>query len=106
MADEPIDDEAMAAEWEAMAGGGDDDQDAMAAEWEAMAGGDAPPEEDDEEMSGAAPGRVLDQDEIDSLLGFDGDADAGETTGIHALKIGRASCRERVEIAVVGGSLK
>ncbi|WCL53033.1 flagellar motor switch protein FliM [Gimibacter soli] len=86
MADEPIDDEAMAAEWEAMAGGGgDDDQDAMAAEWEAMAGGDGAAEEEDEDMSGAAPGRVLDQDEIDSLLGFDGDADAGETTGIHAL---------------------
>ena len=28
---------------------------------------------------------MLDQDEIDSLLGFDGDSDTGETTGIHAL---------------------
>ncbi|WP_417457285.1 flagellar motor switch protein FliM [Kordiimonas sp.] len=86
MADEEeIDDEAVAAEWEAMAGGGDDeeddtDQDAMAAEWEAMAGG-----EDDDDSGGPSPGRVLDQDEIDSLLGFDGDGDAGEMTGIHAL---------------------
>ncbi|WP_417461847.1 flagellar motor switch protein FliM [Kordiimonas sp.] len=83
--DEEIDDEAVAAEWEAMAGGGgeeddDTDQDAMAAEWEAMAGGE---EEDD--SGGPSPGRVLDQDEIDSLLGFDGDGDAGEMTGIHAL---------------------
>ncbi|WP_417463507.1 flagellar motor switch protein FliM [Kordiimonas sp.] len=87
MADEEeIDDEAVAAEWEAMAGGGGDDeeddtdQDAMAAEWEAMAGG-----EDDDDSGGPSPGRVLDQDEIDSLLGFDGDGDAGEMTGIHAL---------------------
>jgi flagellar motor switch protein FliM len=85
MADEEeIDDDAVAAEWEAMAGmsdeeGDDTDQDAMAAEWEAMAGGE---EEDD---SGPSPGRVLDQDEIDSLLGFDGDGDSGEMTGIHAL---------------------
>ena len=90
--EEPIDDEAMAAEWEAMAGGDDgdagegdgegEDQDDMAAEWEAMAGGD---EEDDDDPGDAMPGRVLDQDEIDSLLGFDGDEDAGETSGIHAI---------------------
>jgi len=85
--DEPIDDDAVAAEWAAMAGADEDDdtdQDAMAAEWEAMAGGDGPVEEDDGDGS-PSPGRVLDQDEIDSLLGFDGDADAGEMTGIHAL---------------------
>jgi len=88
--DEPVDDEAVAAEWAAMAGGDEDDegegedQDAMAAEWEAMAGGDAPAEEEDD-GSGPSPGRVLDQNEIDSLLGFDGDGDAGDVTGIHAL---------------------
>ena len=87
--DEPIDDDAMAAEWEAMAGGDDgdasdgEDQDDMAAEWEAMAGGDE--DEDDDDSGDAMPGRVLDQDEIDSLLGFDGDEDAGETSGIHAI---------------------
>ena len=83
--DEPVDEEAMAAEWEAMAGGDDEDedvdQDAMAAEWEAMAEGDDDEEDDDD----VAPGRVLDQDEIDSLLGFDGDGADGEMTGIHAL---------------------
>ncbi|MFC3051224.1 flagellar motor switch protein FliM [Kordiimonas pumila] len=81
--DEPIDDDAVAAEWEAMAGGDDDaDQDAMAAEWEAMADdGDA--EADD--SGGPSPGRVLDQNEIDSLLGFDGDNGNDDVTGIHAL---------------------
>lgn len=84
--DEPIDDEAMAAEWEAMAGGGDEDQDDMAAEWEAMAGGDGEGDDiDDDDSLDVMPGRVLDQDEIDSLLGFDGDEDAGETSGIHAI---------------------
>ena len=87
--DEPVDDDAVAAEWAAMAGADDDeeegeDQEAMAAEWEAMAGdGEAAEESDD--GSGPSPGRVLDQTEIDSLLGFDGESDAGETTGIHAL---------------------
>lgn len=81
--DEPVDDDAVAAEWEAMAGGDDGDQEEMAAEWEAMAGGDE--EEDAEDAGGPSPGRVLDQDEIDSLLGFDGDGDGGEMTGIHAL---------------------
>jgi len=96
--DEPVDEEAMMAEWEAMAGmddedgdGGDgdsdgegEDQDAMAAEWEAMAddGDDAGGDDEDED---GVPGRVLDQDEIDSLLGFDGDDGSGDMTGIHAL---------------------
>lgn len=86
--DEPIDDEAVAAEWAAMAGGDDEeevDQDEMAAEWEAMAGGDGDGEAEDDGDGGPSPGRVLDQDEIDSLLGFDGDGGDGEMTGIHAL---------------------
>jgi len=85
--DEPVDDDAVAAEWAAMAGAEEDeegeDQEAMAAEWEAMAGEEGA--EDDGDGSGPSPGRVLDQTEIDSLLGFDGESDAGETTGIHAL---------------------
>ncbi len=78
--DKPVDEEAMMAEWEAMASEGTDgdDQDDVAAEWESMAGG----EDDDDDSQ---PGRVLDQDEIDSLLGFDGESADGETTGIHAL---------------------
>ncbi len=83
---EAPDDDAVAAEWEAMAGddgdgdgGGDGggDGDDLAADWDAMADGD-----DEEEGN---TGRVLDQDEIDSLLGFDGDGDAGETHGVAAI---------------------
>lgn len=86
--DEPVDDDKLAAEWEAMSGGDEDedvDQDAMAAEWEAMAGGDDDSNVDEDDDEGGEPGRVLDQTEIDSLLGFDGDGGDGETTGIHAL---------------------
>lgn len=54
----------------------DDD---LAAEWEAM--GDE--EEGDEDVGSA---RVLNQDEIDSLLGFDEDGSGeGDTSGIHAI---------------------
>ncbi|WP_366656468.1 flagellar motor switch protein FliM [Fodinicurvata sp. EGI_FJ10296] len=66
-----------------------EDQDAMADEWAAMMEGDD--EDDDLDMSaamGVEPGsnRVLDQTEIDSLLGFDGDDDgAHDTTGVMAL---------------------
>jgi flagellar motor switch protein FliM len=98
------DEEALMAEWAAMAGGDDDDapaagaaagggeptDDAMAAEWEAMlgasdddggAGGG-----DDGAMPGGASTRVLNQDEIDSLLGFDDAHDGdGERSGIQAI---------------------
>ena len=65
-----VDDDAMAAEWAEMIENADDDDsddDKLAAEWEASeGGGDA----DDEESSGDPTSRVLNQDEIDSLLGF------------------------------------
>ena len=82
MSDEDIDQEAMAAAWEAEAGGedsdGDADEDAMAREMEAMAAGD-----DD---GGGASERVLNQDEIDSLLGFDvGDEEGADRNGIRAI---------------------
>ncbi|RMF12629.1 MAG: flagellar motor switch protein FliM [Alphaproteobacteria bacterium] len=73
---EGVSDEAAAAEWAAMVDEGVND-DKVAEEWESMVGDDDP----------AAPiDRVLDQDEIDSLLGFDGDDDdQGERSGIQAL---------------------
>ncbi|MBF0373507.1 MAG: flagellar motor switch protein FliM [Alphaproteobacteria bacterium] len=86
------DEEALIAQWAAMTeGGGEDeggDQDAMAAEWEAMLGGG-----DDDDGAPASSGggprestRVLNQDEIDSLLGFDDDHDGdGERAGIQAI---------------------
>lgn len=66
-----------------------DDEKAMMAEWEAMSDGeggtDATPEIDD--LLGEDDGgtRILNQDEIDSLLGFDDDAGNGETSGVMAL---------------------
>ena len=60
--------------------GGDDTDDAMAAEWAAMIDGDG----DVEEADGID--RVLNQDEIDNLLGFDPSAaDGVELTGVQAL---------------------
>ena len=88
-------DEELMAEWEAAAGdtpegAGDEefdeeDAEAMAAEWEAMLGGG---EEDDmgAAMGGGESARVLNQDEIDSLLGFDDAADDGtDRAGIQAI---------------------
>ncbi|MEZ5826069.1 MAG: flagellar motor switch protein FliM [Geminicoccaceae bacterium] len=107
--EDEVDQDAMAAEWAAMAGGDDDedeavDQDAMAAEWAAAAGGE---EGDDDELAsswaaelgsddlGAAngdvaaveepTGRELNQNEIDSLLGFDDETATTERSGILAI---------------------
>lgn len=90
MADED-DDDALAAEWEAMAGGddegGDDGGEDMAAEWESMLGDDDGDDGGDDmaaEMGGGSA-RVLNQDEIDSLLGFDDGSGAGDQSGIQAI---------------------
>jgi flagellar motor switch protein FliM len=72
----------MAEETEANAG----EQDALAAEWAAMA---EQPAEEAAGGDGAVPGqstRVLNQDEIDSLLGFDSDGEEDRNrSGIRAL---------------------
>ena len=87
------------ADWEAAEGGGDDaadaggggggdDQDDLAAEWEAMMAGDG---DDagaaaDASSSAGQSTRVLNQDEIDSLLGFDDEHEEGvEKSGIQAI---------------------
>lgn len=118
--DEEVDQDAMAAEWAAMAGGDDEDedvdQDAMAAEWAAMAEGgdedspgfnvdDVAPEDfedslasswaaqmsgddldagygGDEEEDQGATSRVLNQDEIDNILGVVGDDAGSDKKGI------------------------
>ncbi len=85
MADED-DDDALAAEWEAMAGvdeDGDDGGEDMAAEWESMLGDEDGGGEDEDVGPGSA--RVLNQDEIDSLLGFDDGSGAGDQSGIQAI---------------------
>ncbi|PKR58244.1 flagellar motor switch protein FliM [Thalassospira lohafexi] len=90
MADEDEDDDALAAEWEAMAGGddegGDDGGEDMAAEWESMLGDDDEDDAGDETAVSSGPSaRVLNQDEIDSLLGFDDGSGAGDQSGIQAI---------------------
>jgi len=81
------DQDALAAEWEASLGGddGDDeDQDDLAAEWEAMMGDDDAPEDGDAPAREST--RVLNQDEIDSLLGFDDEhEDDNQKSGIQAI---------------------
>lgn len=73
--------DAMADEWGAMLEGEDGDQDDLAAEWEAMGG----VEEEDVGNQGNTE-RILNQDEIDSLLGFNlDDADASNRNGIRAI---------------------
>jgi len=79
-----VDQDAMADEWAAMA---EQDGDAdLASDWSDMT--------DDDDLqagqrpAGAEPGktsRVLNQDEIDSLLGVDDDKSSGERTGIMAI---------------------
>lgn len=57
----------------------------MAAEWEAMLGGDDD-SDDMASMGGRESTRVLNQDEIDSLLGFDEASDEGmDRAGIQAI---------------------
>ena len=73
---------AMMAEWENMA---DDDEPSEGSADEASAG-DATPEFDEEAEEDGSSARILNQDEIDSLLGFDEDGDgSGETSGVMAL---------------------
>jgi len=98
------DEEALMAEWAAMAeadgggdggdgggdtgGGGDGggDGDAVAAEWEAMLGAEDGEGGEDDEEGGGVSTRVLNQDEIDSLLGFDDAHDGdGDRSGIQAI---------------------
>ena len=81
--DDDIDQDAMADEWEAMAGEGEGDADALADEWEAMAA-DEDGGEDDESGDGSGE-RVLNQDEIDSLLGFNLGEDDSTKSGIRAI---------------------
>jgi flagellar motor switch protein FliM len=78
------DDDSVADDWEAMLDGeggegGDGEDDDLAAEWENMMDGD-------DDGGGGETTRVLNQDEIDSLLGFDDDGDdMGEQSGIQAI---------------------
>ena len=85
------DQDAMAAAWAAETGDDGDadggeggDQDSMADEWAAMMDDDG--DEESAPAEGGSSNRVLNQDEIDSLLGFEGDGvGGGDNSGIMAL---------------------
>jgi flagellar motor switch protein FliM len=88
-----VDQEALMAQWEAelaaeaeaatSGGGGDGGAGDLAAEWEAMVGGGGG---DSRIASPTGAERILNQDEIDSLLGFDlSDDDYNERSGIRAI---------------------
>lgn len=88
------DEDALMKEWEAMAGddqadggGGDDSGKDVAADWESMLASEEGGDADVSASASSAPTtRVLNQDEIDSLLGFgDGDGGAGDRPGIQAI---------------------
>jgi flagellar motor switch protein FliM len=92
MTDDDVDQEDLAAAWgaeleaeegqDSTAGGGGTDDDDMAAQWDAMLGADEVQGQDN--ADGAE--HVLNQDEIDSLLGFDiEDENAAERGGIRAI---------------------
>lgn len=96
MADGDVDQDALAAEWgtdfdeEDVGGGGGDDED-VAAAWEAMIDDPA-----DGSGNGNSADRILNQDEIDNLLGFDPNAESGDDIrGIRAL-INSAMAYERL----------
>ncbi|MFC4725106.1 flagellar motor switch protein FliM [Glycocaulis abyssi] len=84
-----VDQEALAAEWEAAASAEQPDfdaagSDALASEWEAMVGADG--ETFLPQQGAQGPERILNQDEIDSLLGFSvSDEDGAERSGIRAI---------------------
>jgi flagellar motor switch protein FliM len=117
--DDDVDQDAMAAEWAAMAGddeAGDEtvDQDAVAAEWAALAGDDEDEDDDalaagwaramaEDDGGGAADheprkpqDRVLNQDEIDSLLGVDDRPSAASQSGVLALANTNSVAYERL----------
>ena len=105
---EEIDDDALAAELEAsMDGDGEDDdgedQDGLADEWEAMMGDDGNGTVGDAAAAGGGreATRVLNQDEIDSLLGFDEDHEDVEKSGIQAILSGQMVSYERLPMLEV-----
>ncbi len=105
---EEIDDDALAAELEASTGGdGEDDngedQDGLADEWEAMMEDDGNGSVGDDTAAGGGreATRVLNQDEIDSLLGFDEDHEDVEKSGIESILSSQLVSYERLPMLEV-----
>ena len=102
---EEIDDDALAAELEASMDGENDgeDQDGLAEEWEAMMEDDGNGTVGDDTAAGGGgeATQVLNQDEIDSLLGFDEDHEDVEKSGIQAILSGQMVSYERLPMLEV-----
>ena len=107
---EEIDDDALAAELEASMDGEDndndndgEDQDGLAEEWEAMMEDDGNGTVGDDTAAGGGgeATQVLNQDEIDSLLGFDEDHEDVEKSGIQAILSGQMVSYERLPMLEV-----
>ena len=82
--DEIIEDEPEpSAESTSDTGGEAADKDDLAAEWESMVGDQENPSE--AEGGGSDSSRVLNQDEIDSLLGLSDVGESGDGTGLHTI---------------------
>jgi flagellar motor switch protein FliM len=116
-----VDQDALADEWAALAGLDDDDEDApreggpeagetqpdastLAHDWAAEMSAEedaADPEDDPAEEEEGGGGRVLNQDEIDSLLGVSEGGEGGQTTGVMALINTNAISYERLPMLEV-----
>ena len=99
--DDDVDQDALAAEWAALAGDEDEDADtegdcdeALAAGWAAAMASDDP--EADRRPTAKTQDRVLNQDEIDSLLGVDDRPAASAQSGILALANNNKVAYERL----------
>ena len=106
------DQEALAAAWAEMAGAGEEEaqassepaqEDDLAAEWADLLSQDdlATGGEDAAAEAPASSGRVLSQDEIDSLLGFDAQEKGGARSGIDVLVNSREITYERLPMLEV-----
>src|SRR3546814_19384511 len=77
------------------------DEDKLAAEWEAMAAADEP-DGDESAATFAGTDRALNQDELDSLLGFSNEGEGGrELSGVHAIVTSALVSYERLPLLAV-----
>jgi flagellar motor switch protein FliM len=80
-----VDQDAMADEWAAMAADEAGAEADLASEWADMVGDEGQGRQPGDEAAASKPSRVLNQDEIDSLLGVGEEKSGDERTGIMAI---------------------
>ncbi len=102
--EDEVDQDALAAEWAALADEDDaDDEDAaanpdetLAAGWAATMTNDDPADATGQASGGTRQDRVLNQDEIDSLLGVDDQPSGGAASGLYAVATNNKVAYERL----------